>query len=78
MTGDDTIAVGRRVLETEAAALSRLAAELGETFVQGVEMLFRAKGRIVCTGIGKSGHVNSSRSIAYSRATSQTSWKRLR
>ncbi|MCW5760330.1 MAG: KpsF/GutQ family sugar-phosphate isomerase [Phenylobacterium sp.] len=57
MTTRDTIAVGRRVLETEAEALGRLAAELGESFAQAVEALFTAKGRIVCTGIGKSGHV---------------------
>lgn len=57
MTSKDTIAVGRRVLETEAEALGRLAAELGESFAEAVEALFTAKGRIVCTGIGKSGHV---------------------
>jgi arabinose-5-phosphate isomerase len=57
MTSKDTIAVGRRVLETEAAALGQLAAELGDTFAEAVEALFTAKGRIVCTGIGKSGHV---------------------
>ena len=57
MTEKDTIAVGRRVLETEAEALRRLAAELDATFAAAVEALFAAKGRIVCTGIGKSGHV---------------------
>jgi arabinose-5-phosphate isomerase len=57
MSARDTIAVGRRVLETEAEALRRLAAELGEPFGQAVEALFKARGRIVCTGIGKSGHV---------------------
>ncbi|HKP80336.1 MAG TPA: KpsF/GutQ family sugar-phosphate isomerase [Phenylobacterium sp.] len=57
MTLKDTIAVGRRVLETEAEALGRMAGELGETFAQAVEALFTARGRIVCTGIGKSGHV---------------------
>jgi arabinose-5-phosphate isomerase len=56
-TSDQTIAVGRRVLETEAEALKRLAAELGAPFAEAVEALFAAKGRIVCTGIGKSGHV---------------------
>ncbi|WP_293678039.1 SIS domain-containing protein [uncultured Phenylobacterium sp.] len=54
---EDTIGVGRRVLQTEAEALSRLAAELDGAFAEAVEVLFAAKGRIVCTGIGKSGHV---------------------
>ena len=57
MTAEHTIAVGRRVLETEADALTRLAAGLDDIFAQAVEALFTAKGRIVCTGIGKSGHV---------------------
>jgi arabinose-5-phosphate isomerase len=57
MSARDTIAVGRRVLETEAEALGRLAAGLGGAFSEAVEALFGAEGRIVCTGIGKSGHV---------------------
>jgi arabinose-5-phosphate isomerase len=57
MTLKDTIAVGRRVLETEADALRRMAGDLGEAFAQAVEALFTARGRIVCTGMGKSGHV---------------------
>jgi arabinose-5-phosphate isomerase len=57
MTTQDTISVGRRVLETEADALRRMASDLGDAFARAVEMLFAANGRIVCTGIGKSGHV---------------------
>lgn len=57
MSAQDTIAVGRRVLETEAQALGRMAAELGAPFADAVETLYAARGRIVCTGIGKSGHV---------------------
>ena len=53
----DAIAVGRRVLTAEADALRRMADDLGEAFVRAVEMLFAARGRIVCTGVGKSGHV---------------------
>jgi len=53
----DTIGVGRRVLETEAEALGRMAAELDAPFAEAVEALFTAKGRVICTGMGKSGHV---------------------
>jgi arabinose-5-phosphate isomerase len=55
--GPDPIAVGRRVLTTEAQALGQMAKALDDTFARAVETLFAAKGRIVCTGIGKSGHV---------------------
>jgi arabinose-5-phosphate isomerase len=57
MSKTPSITIGRRVLETEAEALGRLAAGLDDTFANAVEMLFAAQGRIVCTGIGKSGHV---------------------
>jgi arabinose-5-phosphate isomerase len=53
----DAASVGRRVLLTEAHALRHMAEGLGEAFEQAVEMLFGATGRIVCTGVGKSGHV---------------------
>jgi arabinose-5-phosphate isomerase len=45
------------VLAAEAEALGQMGAALGEPFANAVETLFDAKGRIVCTGIGKSGHV---------------------
>lgn len=57
MTDFDAIAVGRRVLTTEADALKLQADTLGEAFARAVDLLFAAKGRIICTGIGKSGHV---------------------
>src|SRR6185437_8060255 len=58
----DAIAVGRRVLAAEAEALGQLSERLDDTFARAVETLFAAQkgekgGRIVCTGIGKSGHV---------------------
>ncbi|HEY8617287.1 KpsF/GutQ family sugar-phosphate isomerase [Phenylobacterium sp.] len=57
MSGFDAIAVGRRVLAQEAEALAAQANGLGAPFVQAVDVLFAAKGRIICTGMGKSGHV---------------------
>jgi arabinose-5-phosphate isomerase len=57
MTDFDAIAVGRRVLSAEADALKLQADTLGEAFGKAVDLLFAAKGRIICTGIGKSGHV---------------------
>jgi arabinose-5-phosphate isomerase len=53
----DAVAVGRRVLAAEAEALSAQAKALGESFVRAVDLLKAAKGRIICTGMGKSGHV---------------------
>ena len=53
----DAVSVGRRVLAIEAEALDRLAESLGHTFSQAVEVLYKANGRVVCMGVGKSGHV---------------------
>jgi arabinose-5-phosphate isomerase len=53
----NAIEVGRRVLSIEADALRQMADALGDDFTQAVETIFKAKGRVVCTGIGKSGHV---------------------
>jgi arabinose-5-phosphate isomerase len=53
----DAVTVGRRVLAIEAQALDRLAEALGPTFSKAVEILYRAQGKIVCMGVGKSGHV---------------------
>jgi len=57
MSDFDAISVGRRVLTVEAEALLSQARDLGATFVEAVDRLFLAKGRIICTGMGKSGHV---------------------
>jgi len=57
MSPSDAIVVGRRVLKIEADGLTAQAAALGPAFGQAVDVLFQAKGRIICTGVGKSGHV---------------------
>ncbi|WP_312160359.1 KpsF/GutQ family sugar-phosphate isomerase [Phenylobacterium sp.] len=57
MTDFDAVAVGRRVLSAEAEALRLQADALGPAFVKAVDLLYAAKGRVICTGIGKSGHV---------------------
>ncbi|MGH6911872.1 MAG: KpsF/GutQ family sugar-phosphate isomerase, partial [Phenylobacterium sp.] len=57
MSSFDAIAVGRRVLAAEAEGLAQLSKGLDGAFTEAVETLFNAKGRIVCTGIGKSGHI---------------------
>jgi arabinose-5-phosphate isomerase len=67
MSAFDAVAVGQRVILGEADALRMLSDTLDETFVRAVETLFDAKGRVVCTGIGKSGHV--ARKIAATMAS---------
>tara|TARA_B100000686_G_C16711501_1_gene929418 strand:- start:22 stop:1107 length:1086 start_codon:yes stop_codon:yes gene_type:complete len=66
----DDIATGRRVLENEAQALKSLSASLGPSFTAAVEALSAAKGRVVITGMGKSGHIG--RKIAATMASTGT------
>lgn len=51
------LASARKVLKTEASALDALADSLGDEFVAAVHMLASAPGRVVVSGMGKSGHV---------------------
>lgn len=55
--GDQVRAAARRVIETEAAALATLAATLPEGFPDAVEAMLACRGRVILSGIGKSGHV---------------------
>ncbi len=54
---DEIIALGRRVFAQEADALQALAAGLKEPFARAVGALFACSGRVLVTGLGKSGIV---------------------
>jgi arabinose-5-phosphate isomerase len=51
------LALGRDVLATEAAAIRALSERLGTAFLAAARTLFDCRGRVVVTGIGKSGHI---------------------
>lgn len=48
---------GAKVLATEAAAVSALAPRLGSAFIEACRLILACDGRVVVTGMGKSGHV---------------------
>ena len=54
---DRDLESARRVLATEAGALNKLAAGLGPSFVAALDLLDAVEGRVVVTGMGKSGHI---------------------
>jgi len=51
------IAQGREVLRIEAAAVASLVPRIGSAFVESCRLLLACRGRVVVSGIGKSGHV---------------------
>jgi arabinose-5-phosphate isomerase len=64
------LAVARDVLSAEAAGLAALAQSLGDEFETAITLLHATSGRVVVTGIGKSGHV--ARKIAATLASTGT------
>jgi arabinose-5-phosphate isomerase len=66
----DLIATGRRVIAREAEALALLEASLGDSFAKAVELILASKGRVIVSGMGKSGHI--ARKIAATFASTGT------
>jgi arabinose-5-phosphate isomerase len=56
-THAEILKAARKVLQIEADAVSALAARLDERFAHAVETLLACSGRVVVTGMGKSGLV---------------------
>ena len=61
-----SLEAARKVLEIEARALTELASRLDQRFAQAVEILFACRGRVVVTGMGKSGIVGQKISATFS------------
>ncbi len=51
------LAEGKRVLVSESEAVLEMAERLDTAFIEAVEILFQASGRVIVTGVGKSGIV---------------------
>jgi arabinose-5-phosphate isomerase len=66
----DFLTTGKRVIRREAEALASLAETLGEGFSDAVGLLMAAEGRVILSGMGKSGHI--ARKIAATFASTGT------
>lgn len=66
MHEDDIIARGIEVIEIEAAALGDMAASIDQSFVKACRAILSAKGRVVITGMGKSGHIGRKAAATFS------------
>jgi arabinose-5-phosphate isomerase len=56
-SGDDLLELGREVLRTEADAIRSLVDRLGPNFVDALRLILACRGRVVVSGMGKSGHI---------------------
>ncbi|MAG21147.1 MAG: KpsF/GutQ family sugar-phosphate isomerase [Candidatus Marinimicrobia bacterium] len=70
MAKNKNIQVGREVLQIEAEAVFNLREKIGDSFDTAVELIFDCKGRVVVTGMGKSGLI--SQKIASTLASTGT------
>lgn len=71
MTGPETfLATARRVIGIEAEGLAVLAATLDGSFSAAIDLILQAKGRVIVSGMGKSGHIG--RKIAATFASTGT------
>lgn len=66
----DILERAAQVLRIEAQAIEHLITTLDESFEHAVQMILQSKGRVVCTGMGKSGHIG--RKIAATLASTGT------
>ncbi len=64
------LTLARKVLQTEAAAVLALVDRLDDRFVEAVTLIVRCKGRVIVTGMGKSGII--CRKIAATLASTGT------
>ena len=51
------IEIGKRVVRSEARALDELENEIGESFSNAIELILNVNGRVILSGMGKSGHI---------------------
>ena len=59
LNASHTLHMAREALDIEASALLAMKDRLDDRFVQAVELVLQATGRVVVTGMGKSGHVGT-------------------
>jgi arabinose-5-phosphate isomerase len=59
LTSDELLALAADVLDIESRAVDALKSRLGDDFVAACELCLNTPGRIVVTGMGKSGHVSN-------------------
>ncbi len=57
MNAEEIIQKGRKIIEEEISGLKRLKNSLDESFARAIELLLGCEGKVVLTGIGKSGHI---------------------
>ncbi len=70
MNKQSFVASAQRTIRMESEAVSVLEARIGDNFIKACEILLHTQGRVIVTGMGKSGHI--ARKIAATLASTGT------
>ena len=73
-TDDPLLAVARQTLLTEASAIKTTAEDLGPDFRKAIDLLSTASGRIMVTGLGKSGHIGRKMAATFASTGSPSAY----
>ena len=55
----DVISVAKKCFQDEAQAILNMIPRLDENFTRAIEIIIGSKGRLIVTGVGKSGHIGA-------------------
>ena len=66
----NALALGRQVLDIEASAVQALSARLDDSFLHALDLILNCEGRVIVSGMGKSGHI--ARKIAATMSSTGT------
>jgi arabinose-5-phosphate isomerase len=70
----DHLQAGRQIIQQEIDALRAMMESLGAEFERAVEMIFRCKGRVIVTGVGKAGIVGQKISATLASTGTPSYW----
>lgn len=59
MDRKNILQIANNVFEDEIAGINQVKSYLGDTFVSAIELIYACKGKIIVTGMGKSGHIGN-------------------
>ncbi|MCB1668800.1 MAG: KpsF/GutQ family sugar-phosphate isomerase [Pseudomonadales bacterium] len=59
MPDTDLVCIGQRTIRMEAEAVTELEGRIGADFIRACELIMDCQGRVIVTGMGKSGHIGS-------------------
>ena len=57
LSHSDMIDIARRTVRSQADAVAKLEHQIGDSFVEAVDLILSAPGHVIISGMGKSGHI---------------------